>query len=121
LDCYRVGWASEAWHQVKDAYGKTVLICAGCRGTVQRRRGFEHYSRRRPAIPKAVRDAVLLRDGLVCHWCGRGVRGRQPGEAYDPAHVHLDHKIPFVQTRSHEPANLVVSCADCNLRKGARR
>jgi 5-methylcytosine-specific restriction endonuclease McrA len=55
---------------------------------------------------RAVRLAVLERDGYVCHWCGR------------PADT-VDHLLARARGGGDDPANLVAACQTCNLRRGA--
>lgn len=66
---------------------------------------------RRPAIPVAVRRAVLERDGMECQLCG--------GEV-EEGDVHLDHIVPYSHGGPDTVANLQVSHSRCNMRKGAR-
>jgi hypothetical protein len=53
--------------------------------------------------------ALLIRDDFRCAWC----RTRVYGTAFE-----LDHVVPGGGDAS---TNLVVSCEDCNRRKGRRR
>lgn len=53
--------------------------------------------------------ALLLRDRFRCAYCG----ARVEGTAFE-----LDHVVPGMGDAS---TNLVVSCEDCNRRKGRRR
>lgn len=76
-----------------------------------------HYWRRidpdkkRPPLPYKMREAVILRDGLICHLCRGGV------EASD---VHIDHVIPVSKGGEDTMDNLHVSHSQCNLRRGNR-
>ena len=74
-----------------------------------------------------VRKAVLERD-KACVYCGlpvdRVVDKDSPGpnsdwRAYDEygRPFHFDHRIPFSQGGSSNETNIVLACADCNLRK----
>jgi predicted nucleic acid-binding Zn ribbon protein len=63
---------------------------------------------RRREIERAY---VIERDGSRCHLCGKKCR---------PEEIHLDHVVPLSQGGSHDPENLRVSHAVCNLRKGDR-
>lgn len=60
---------------------------------------------RRP-IRKAVRDAVMARDGEVCRYC-RTTNGPW----------HLDHVLPASRGGESTVENLVVACISCNLSK----
>lgn len=62
----------------------------------------------RPAIPRAVRDAVFQRDGRRCGEC----------EATDD--LTLDHVHPWSLGGVDTVDNLRVLCRPCNSRKGAR-
>ena len=66
---------------------------------------------RRERIPAPIRDAVLKRDGLVCHLCGGGV---------ERADVHLDHVVPYSKGGPTTVSNLKISHSVCNIRKGNR-
>ena len=66
---------------------------------------------RRDDIPRAVRNAVIERDGYVCGICTLDV---------EPADVHLDHVIPYSKGGPHTIDNLRVTHSVCNMRKGAK-
>lgn len=57
------------------------------------------------------RAAIIARDNGVCHICGG-----TPA----PEDIHLDHIVPLARGGTHDPENLAVACARCNLSKGAR-
>lgn len=57
-----------------------------------------------------LRSDIIERDGSVCYLCGKDCT---------PKELHLDHVIPLSRGGSHSPDNLKVSCALCNLSKGA--
>jgi len=74
-----------------------------------------------------VRKAVLERD-KACVYCGLPVARVVGEDGWGPnscwrAHdrygrpFHFDHKIPFSQGGSSDEKNIVLACADCNLRK----
>ena len=63
---------------------------------------------RRAAIPAAVRQFVLDRDGHRCVYCGATER------------LSLDHVMPFSRGGSDHPANLQALCLPCNWSKGAK-
>lgn len=65
----------------------------------------------RRRLPKALREQVIRRDGLVCQLCG-GVVER--------ADVHIDHIHPVALGGSDFPGNLQVTHSVCNMRKGAK-
>jgi hypothetical protein len=68
------------------------------------------------AIPPAVRAEVITRDGLTCRRCERPVTTERGGD-YRPDRLHLDHVTPWAAGGEHSADNLIVSCADCNLRR----
>lgn len=74
-----------------------------------RQRGIDP-NRRREKIPKAVREKIIERDGLVCQLCGGDV---------DPDDLHLDHVHPRSLGGSNHETNLQVAHSVCNMRKGA--
>lgn len=56
-------------------------------------------------------EAILERDGLICHICS--------GEV-DPLDVHFDHVIPLSRGGAHSEDNIKVAHSFCNLSKGAK-
>lgn len=61
-------------------------------------------------------SATMLRDRILesggrCEWCGRNLVGEE---------IELDHVISLAQGGGNTPANLVVSCPDCNRRKAQK-
>ncbi len=48
---------------------------------------------------------------IQCYYCGRVCSG---------ANRHIDHVIPLSLGGTNDPWNLVVACAECNLRKNAK-
>lgn len=73
---------------------------------VERRIRWHHGSR---YIPIDVREAVILRDGFRCRYCGEQCEN-----------IHLDHVLPWSRGGCHTTSNIVVSCPTCNLRKSAK-
>jgi 5-methylcytosine-specific restriction endonuclease McrA len=78
-----------------------------------------------------VRKAVLERDKARVY-CGRPVaRIKDDSEggpndqwrAYDGEGrpFHFDHQIPFSRGGASDESNIVLACADCNLRKAGHR
>jgi hypothetical protein len=65
----------------------------------------------RSAVSKRVRFEVFKRDLFACQYCGQ-----------NPPNVvlHCDHIHPVAEGGTNEIDNLVTSCMDCNLGKGAR-
>lgn len=66
---------------------------------------------KRKSLSKKTRFEVFKRDDFECQYCGN-----------HPPHVilHVDHIVPVAEGGGNEEENLITSCADCNLGKGAR-
>jgi hypothetical protein len=67
-------------------------------------------SNKKDTIPKKLRFEVFKRDSFTCIYCGR-----RPPEVV----LHADHRIPEAGGGETTILNLVTSCLDCNLGKGA--
>jgi hypothetical protein len=65
---------------------------------------------RAPLSPR-LRFEVFKRDRFTCQYCGH--------KAPDVL-LHIDHLIPVAGGGTNDLLNLVTSCRDCNLGKGAR-
>jgi HNH endonuclease len=64
-----------------------------------------------------LRRLVILVFECRCLWCARcGNREHDP----DGRPWHLDRYIPGADGGLYEPDNVVLACAMCNLRRGAR-
>lgn len=63
----------------------------------------------RSPISSEMRTYVLQRDGFRCVYCGSA-----------PRQFHLDHVMPRSRGGTDDANNLVASCPNCNLRKGAK-
>ncbi len=62
-------------------------------------------------LSKSVRFEIFKRDQFTCRYCGN----------HPPAVIlHVDHVIPVALDGTNDTDNLVTSCMDCNLGKGAR-
>ena len=86
----------------------------------QKRKSQEYADRmalRRARLARAetgrpvVRHEIIARDRATCWICQRIVPDDQ---------IHLDHVIPLSKGGKHEPENVKVACASCNLWKGSR-
>lgn len=66
--------------------------------------------KKKDIIPKKLRFEVFKRDSFTCIYCGR-----RPPEVV----LHADHRIPEAGGGETTILNLVTSCLDCNLGKGA--
>lgn len=67
-------------------------------------------SKRKP-IGKKLRFEVFKRDRFTCQYCGK--------QAPDVV-LHVDHLDPVSKGGGNDILNLVTSCSDCNMGKGAR-
>ena len=63
------------------------------------------------SISQKRRNAIYLRDGYVCGYCGRSYKSQ-------PSRLTLDHVKPRAQGGSNQPSNLVTCCDRCNMQKG---
>jgi hypothetical protein len=63
----------------------------------------------RKSLSKRTRFEVFKRDGFTCQYCG----SRPPDII-----LHCDHIDPVCEGGTDDIANLITSCADCNLGKG---
>lgn len=63
------------------------------------------------AISKKLRFEIFKRDQFLCQYCG----------AHPPDVIlHVDHIMPVAKGGQNEECNLITSCSECNLGKGAR-
>jgi hypothetical protein len=65
----------------------------------------------RKAISKSIRFEIFKRDRFTCQYCGRTV---------PQVILHVDHITAVISGGTDDINNLITSCADCNLGKGAR-
>lgn len=65
----------------------------------------------RKPISKKVRFEVFKRDSFTCQYCGKSA---------PEVILHIDHINPVAGGGDSDIMNLVTSCVDCNLGKGAR-
>ena len=65
----------------------------------------------RKAISKRMRFEVFKRDKFTCQYCGRSV---------PDVILHVDHIKPVAKGGKNNIMNLITSCQDCNLGKGAK-
>jgi len=65
----------------------------------------------RKPISKKIRFEVFKRDSFKCQYCGKSA---------PEVILHIDHVIPVSEGGKNNLTNLVTSCMDCNLGKGAR-
>lgn len=67
-------------------------------------------------LPPQTRDAVIERDAHVCQYCHRA-GGKRLGP--DGKSWQIDHVVPLSRGGTEDLRNLALSCAECNLEKGA--
>jgi 5-methylcytosine-specific restriction endonuclease McrA len=67
--------------------------------------------KRKPQLPKSIRERIYARDGYVCRYCGCTDRDK----------LTIDHIKPHSLGGDHVPANLQVLCRSCNSRKSTRK
>jgi len=65
----------------------------------------------RDKMYQELRFQVLKRDNFRCRYCGRDVN--------DGIKLHVDHIKPVAKGGKTEMDNLITSCEDCNMGKGA--
>jgi 5-methylcytosine-specific restriction endonuclease McrA len=58
-----------------------------------------------------IRAEIVARDNSTCYLCGLWLNDNE---------IHLDHVIPVSKGGLHDPSNIKVACAYCNLSKGAK-
>ena len=63
-----------------------------------------------PTLSKKIRFEVFKRDGFKCQYCGKS--------APDVV-LHVDHINPVSNGGTNDIMNLITSCSECNLGKGA--
>lgn len=66
---------------------------------------------KRGSVRASDKDYVSFRDGWRCTYCDRRVNRRTR---------HIDHSVSVANGGTDHLNNLRLSCAPCNLRKGAR-
>jgi 5-methylcytosine-specific restriction endonuclease McrA len=72
---------------------------------------FHRARRRDRRVVPFSRDAVWIRDGGACQYCGLGLTRRE---------ATWDHVLPKSRGGGASWSNIVVACRPCNQRKGNR-
>ena len=67
---------------------------------------------KRKSISAKLRFEVFKRDKFQCQYCGRSA---------PQVILHVDHIEPVAKDGTNDITNLITSCRECNLGKGARR
>jgi len=74
----------------------------------------------RAIIPKWIGEAIFIRDGYTCVYCGslwghiQGFTRRAGGG------IVTDHVVPLSKGGTDDPENLVTACQSCNAHKGSQ-
>lgn len=100
-----------AAHQrrMKDPTNKAEAI-ARYSAARHKRRANKNTNTVNSATPKQIRE-LIKKSNSKCYWCGCNTK--KNGQ-------HIDHYIPLSKSGGNEIGNLVVSCAFCNISKGAK-
>lgn len=72
---------------------------------------LKYYVRRNPGIVNFSRHALVKRDKGECQFCKKRLT---------PSQITIDHVLPKAQGGGSSFINCVVSCHDCNNKKGNR-
>lgn len=67
---------------------------------------------KRKPLSKALRFEVFKRDSFTCQYCGRSA---------PEVILQVDHIHPVSKGGTNDILNLITSCRDCNLGKGAKK
>ena len=73
---------------------------------------MDNKKNKRKPISKKIRFEVFKRDSFTCQYCGKSA---------PDVLLHIDHINPVAGGGDNDLLNLVTSCRDCNLGKGARK
>ena len=82
-----------------------------CRLEKQRREYISDGKKLKKESYLKLRFDILSRDNFTCQYCGR--------TPSDGAKLHVDHIVPKSKSGSESIDNLITSCEECNLGKGA--
>lgn len=100
---------------------KKIIKCLTCGKEVERNenaRFCHECSQERPIIYREVKEVgswvIFSRDEFRCAYCGKS-------SIEDGVRLVLDHIIPYVDSKDNTVYNLVTSCFECNMHKGAMR
>jgi hypothetical protein len=77
-------------------------------GATSRRR---KVAKKRKALGKKTRFEIFKRDSFACQYCGKSA---------PEVVLHVDHIHPVAHGGDDDLLNLITSCVECNLGKGAR-
>ena len=66
---------------------------------------------KRKTLSKKIRFEVFKRDKFTCQYCGKSAPN---------VILHIDHIKPVSKGGTNDIMNLITSCSECNLGKGAR-
>jgi 5-methylcytosine-specific restriction endonuclease McrA len=71
---------------------------------------------------RKLKQRIIDRDGMNCHWCGAATEKMTKGQYGRnlPANAcTLDHLVPRAHGGSDSESNLVIACHHCNHKRGA--
>jgi 5-methylcytosine-specific restriction endonuclease McrA len=70
---------------------------------------------------KDTREYIIQRDKGRCRYCGEKPEPRWRWMGWDNGHwrtgLEIDHIVPRSKGGTDHPANLVLACEECNLKK----
>lgn len=105
---------SKTYYEQNRAERISYVAAWAARNPEKRRATSKSYKhRRRAAEGPGISTSDLARwtddQRKICYWCGEKCADS----------FHVDHYYPLSRGGEHAERNLVISCATCNLRKGA--
>jgi 5-methylcytosine-specific restriction endonuclease McrA len=99
------------WRQLPVRTSDDRIPIVGGELRVPRVLHLQRYDRAPRVVVRLTRRNLMLRDEHQCQYCGRRPSLRD---------LNLDHVLPRSRGGADSWENLVVSCRQCNLRKGRR-
>ena len=109
---HREGEASESKRRL-NAIQNAEIILRPARRAVTGVAEVTDVTTGKPTMFHHVRFRILDRDNFRCRYCGRSAQE-------DGVKLHVDHVIPLsLGGADNDDQNLVTSCGECNIGKGA--
>lgn len=87
------------------------MVDAGRKEVWQQRRKEFELLKETPEFKQWKGEQFYCQDGK-CAWCQKPIDIHKPD-------THVDHIRPLFSFGSNYPQNLVLSCAECNMKKGS--